>query len=346
MANKTRSNPSPITKEDIVRLPSEVKDAQSGKMYLESNLLIPINEPLDMALLSTTLLYITQLPNATRPIIEAIREVAFLLEDEHVEKLADSIASRFITAISPKLSSLHTALEEMKHITNTQKQATIMTLDTLSQIWDATETLSTKLNSNIAAQCAHSPSLSPLRSYSETLRNGNANSAKVYDALKRAEVRSRQILLTPIDEHPLHTNKDTNGSIAQKLQLTLKAISKDEDPLTIVKSVILLHNNSILFEVNFMQAADWIKQPQTKQALLTGLGLPAEIKDRLHSIIVPYVPISLNITNPTSIGNIKSENSIPPGSITTVRWIKPLQRRAPGQKTAYIVFSFSDSKTR
>jgi hypothetical protein len=233
-------------------------------------------------------------------------------------------------AITPKLSSLQTTLEEMKHVTDTNKQSSIMTSDTLTQIRDTTESLTTKINSNSNNKCSHSSS--PPRSYSNTLKNGLANLARAYEALKRAEVRSRQILLTPMDDHPLHTTKDTNGSIAQKLQLALEAISGEEDPLINVKSIVLLHNNSILFEVNSTQATDWVRKPQTKQALITCLDLPAEIKDRLHSIIVPYVLITLNITDSTSIENIESENSLPPGSISSARWIKPLQHCAPGQK--------------
>jgi hypothetical protein len=71
-ATRTHSKPPAISKEEIINMSSEVKDTQTGKKYLETNILIPIDKPMDRALLSTTLLHITQLPNATRPIVEAI----------------------------------------------------------------------------------------------------------------------------------------------------------------------------------------------------------------------------------------------------------------------------------
>jgi hypothetical protein len=161
--------------------------------------------------------------------------------------------------------------------------------------------------------------------YSNVLKSNPQNPIKVHESLRRAEVRTRQILLTPKEDHPLHSKHDTNESIAYKLQHAIDATRSSNDSQIEIKSVILFNNKGILFKVQTVQVATWLRNTQTREKLLTHLNLPAEMKDHYYSIIVPYIPISFNVANDDSLNAIERDSGLPSNSIVSARWIKPLK---------------------
>jgi hypothetical protein len=113
------------------------------------------------------------------------------------------------------------ALSKLENIADVHKQISTKTAGTPSQICDTTESLNSKLTANMITNNYEllQYQLSPVpNTYSNVLKTALQNPIKVHEALRRAEVRTRQILLSPKEDHPLYSKSDTNESVAQKLQ--------------------------------------------------------------------------------------------------------------------------------
>ena len=61
------------------------------------------------------------------------------------------------------------------------------------------------------------------------------------------------------------------------------------------------------------------------------------VKPNNYPIIAEFVPIAFNPTLQEDIMEIEVANSLQPGTITTVRWIKPPEKQANNQSTAHLI---------
>ena len=78
--------------------------------------------------------------------------------------------------------------------------------------------------------------------------------------------------------------------------------------------------------------------------ILKALNLPANIKNRTFPIIVPFVPITTPIDDVNWIRKIEEENTLLPGAIDSIKWIKPKERRTPEQRFAHTMFHFTTAE--
>ena len=336
-----------LSKEEIHNLPYDVKDSKGGVSYLENHLLVPIGEPITNTLLSLTLLHITQLPNVPKTAIEAIRSVAFILEEDSQNQAAETISSKVVAAIAPHIGILHVTVDELKLHTETLPQSNqnlTNAITNLSSSIDDTkntvESLKEKLDKAYSSPPSQSTTNTP--SYSSIVKSAPHQSMKLQNALTRTEVRNRQVLIEPSPGESLHTPDNTNTSITDKLTKAINSICKTEDPIITIKAIILLNSRGILIELNTKEAADWIRKPQTKELLLKELDIQANIKERLYSIIVPYVPISTPLNDYEFLHTTETENNLPPHLLESARWIKPLHCCSPNQRVALAILHVSD----
>ena len=70
----------------------------------------------------------------------------------------------------------------------------------------------------------------------------------------------------------------------------------------------------------------------------TGLAPDAEIIKQTFSIFVPHIPIMVNLASKDNLREVKEQNNLPIEAIANARWIKPISRRAPGQRAAHAIF--------
>ena len=89
--NTRRSAPTP-TLQEIMQQTSEVKDALSGKNYLEKTALAISGKPYAANAISEILFHITQIKNVPLTAQTAIRAIAYILEEQTELKIAESVA--------------------------------------------------------------------------------------------------------------------------------------------------------------------------------------------------------------------------------------------------------------
>ncbi|KAI0054301.1 hypothetical protein BV25DRAFT_1767095, partial [Artomyces pyxidatus] len=101
-----------------------------------------------------------------------------------------------------------------------------------------------------------------------------------------------------------------------------------------------IHNGALILQFLSKEAADWIKsnsdatQPFTRSIFPEGI-----LKDRGYSVLVPFVPLTFQPDNMAALREIEERNRLPTGSVTRARWVKPLERRDPGQICGHAIMT-------
>jgi uncharacterized phage infection (PIP) family protein YhgE len=232
----SKRTPPDLTTSEIIALSNEVKDAVSGRKYLERTAIAISGIPYTTNVLSGILLHITQLKSVPLPAQTAIRAVAFILEEHALDETASKIATQIIEAISPHIATIQATSEALTSssiaLTNTDtphanNASTLASLKaTATRIEDAAdgvyssikdvkntiELLSPSLNTTqhqlntLATTIASTPTQPlPLPSGKPTYSTITANNLppSTDRAIARASIRARQILLLPKPNEPI-----------------------------------------------------------------------------------------------------------------------------------------------
>src|SRR5882762_1737208 len=161
--------------------------------------------------------------------------------------------------------------------------------------------------------------------------------------MARTNERQKQVLFTKAQGMTSQglDNQDPQVIVAKaNLALTAMKATHDDIPKNIqFMSAKTLAKGDILFDMDSPESAEWIRKEGVRMEFMQGFGAMSEIKDREHSCVVENVPISLHPSAKSSL-EIESTNGLSPKSIILARWIKPIERRYEGQRTAFMIITF------
>ncbi|KIJ11401.1 hypothetical protein PAXINDRAFT_157320 [Paxillus involutus ATCC 200175] len=378
----------PKTRAEIATMEQyKVQDAKSGAAYLNKSLLSVVGESFTIEHLATMLFHISQMDTIPLMAIEAIRAVAFLLEDDaasqiaaimtaHITDLASKeIASQVITAIAPHVlktsESLHENVEEIKQLQtsissnsnpnaiNIQvsiervEEATDAILSSLEDVKNVVTLLNPSLEAtqncinSLVAKTTESPPLPHAQtqlqptSYSAAVKATTSSNHPVSAALARAAIQDHQIFLEPQQGQPLFTADQSTNDIAETMKMVLDNIHQDDAPPLIIKALSKMKNGGLIIEFDSYPSAQWLRQDEIRDTFLMMLGTSAEFKERIYSILIPFLPVSSQIYEDKWIRAIEVENDLPIHAIRSTRWIKPIEKRSPGQRVAHAIFQLN-----
>ncbi|KIK33972.1 hypothetical protein CY34DRAFT_98738 [Suillus luteus UH-Slu-Lm8-n1] len=104
-----------------------------------------------------------------------------------------------------------------------------------------------------------------------------------------------------------------------------------------------LTHGGILYELNNQESAVWLNIPDNRSSFLEHFSAEViiNLKDWSYQLIVENVPITFNPTSPMAITEIETKGGLQPKSVTKARYIKPVARRTPNQRTAHIALSLN-----
>ncbi|KIK75540.1 hypothetical protein PAXRUDRAFT_18907 [Paxillus rubicundulus Ve08.2h10] len=161
-------------------------------------------------------------------------------------------------------------------------------------------------------------------SYSNTVKGLNTHPHPMINtAVAQVGIKERQILLDTIDGGSLYKVDQMAASITKDIQRILTSIKQDESLDLNIKAITKLKNGGLILELDSATSANWIREEEHKDHFLTTLGIPAEMKSRMHSVIVPFIPISSPIKDTNWLRAVEFENNLPNNSINLVKWVKP-----------------------
>ena len=112
-----------------------------------------------------------------------------------------------------------------------------------------------------------------------------------------------------------------------------------------LRTVEKLVNKGFLREFLWDEGAKWLTQQKHADAFISALGKDGggtQFKKRNHLVITYYVLLNLNTDSPEHLKEIEEVNSIQPGALINLHWIKPPARRVPTQTCGHLILMFAD----
>ena len=109
-----------------------------------------------------------------------------------------------------------------------------------------------------------------------------------------------------------------------------------------IRSAIIQKNKGVLIELETDEAFRWINKRENKFSFSVEIGPDVVFKPRSHTIIAFNVPLTIDPDNESHRKEICDANHLEEEAISLIRWVKPVARRTPEQKSAHLFISFTD----
>src|ERR1700678_804902 len=296
----------------------DIKDSLEARKFLEKHsLLCPAGEPPTHSLLSICLHQISALAGVPKQTVNAIRSVAFLLEEMEDMQINTSIRE---------------ALDS---------QMTEFTLDFKLLIKDATERIDEHVKASeermsILSIPPLTQSRPPTSSYASALINPPAHANPRVAA--REGIKARQFLIQGLKESKF-SHLD---SFQLKAELN-KILPKLGLPSGKIRLVMNSRSGGTVIEADSDEVATWLTSSANQARLCDKLGDKAEFRNRSYNIIVFNVPLTINPEEEGHRMEICEANGFEPTTIVSAKWAKAVNRRIPNQRTAHLLLTVDNA---
>jgi hypothetical protein len=312
--NTRRSGPSAIVEEH-----QDVKDSLEGRKFLEKfTLLWPAGEPATHQSLHTCLHQISALAGVPKQAVNAIRSVAFLLEEMEDSQINNTLKEALDSQMVEFTSDFKLLIEDTKerfdeHVKSAEKRL-----------------------ANLVAQPAQPRPTTG--SYASALINPPLHANPRVAA--REGIKARQFMLMGL--------KETKYSHFDMTQLKVeinRLLPELGLPTGKVRSVVVSRNGGTVVEADSDEAAAWLSDSRNQVRLCEKMGPKAEFRSRNYNVIAFNAPTDINPEEENHRLEICEVNGLEPTTVTSVKWAKAVDKRSPSQRTAHLLLSFDDANS-
>lgn len=311
----TRTDKDSLSEDD-----QDIKDSLQGRKFLEKHLLLcPEGEPPTHASLATCLHQVSAMPGVLKTVINALRSVAFMLEEMEDTQINVSVKEAFDSQMTEFTSDMKTLIEDAKekldgHFKSTEERLIQVINVTATQI--RPPVVGTTYASMLAAPPPHA----------------NPRVAA------REGIKARQYLLEGIHESKFsHTDTFQLKTELNKILGTLGANNIR------IRSVTKLRNGNALVEMESDEATIWLADKDNRAEFSDKIGPSIKFCSRVYSLIVFNVPLALNPEDLKHRQEICEANNVDHDVISAARWAKPINRRSPEQRTAHLILTYTNA---
>ena len=329
---------------------SSVQDAASARKYLVEYSLLPLEQDPDHSSLSGALLHLSFVTGVTAPAADAIRSIAILIDSlpppEHTPTIAEAQ-----TALTEQVSLLAEHLRELKKakddsdrldtvVTRTFDVAKEDLQATTQQLNEAAETLMSAARDSTRSDLPPSPPAQG-SSYADILKRSSHAVA-----VARCDSQARTIRLTPpqaLDGSDNSLNNLGEDILVAKANLALESAQKECESTPLGAKFLSVRKTAhgcLLYEVDSEETVAWLRSNEGQHAFASNFGTEVSLATKPFSIIAEYVPTRFDVDDPHTLRELEKANELPVGAVRLIRWIKPIERRAPNQRTAHAIIDF------
>lgn len=89
--------------------------------------------------------------------------------------------------------------------------------------------------------------------------------------------------------------------------------------------------------------AAWTKGEGNMLKLCRKLNNNAMVRLQQYQLIALRAPLSAEPDEKQFLTEVQEANSMPPGTIMAMQWVKPIYRQSPNQITAHIILTINDA---
>jgi hypothetical protein len=299
----------------------DVKDSQEGRKFLEKHLLLwPEGEPATHASLSTCLHQVSAMAGVHKTAVNAIRAVAFMLDEMEDTQIHLSVKEAFDSQITEFTSDMKTLIVDAKTKLDTHFKATE---DRLAQVIN-----------NSVTQARQAPTAGT--TYASMLSTPPPHANPRIAA--REGIKARQFLMEGLSETKFsHTDVFQLKGELNKIIGTLGVENIK------IRSINKLRNGNALVEMESDEATAWFADKENRTNFGNKIGPSIKFCSRVHNLIVFNVPLALDPDDPKHRQEICEANNLDQDTIPAARWAKPINRRSPEQRTAHLIVTYANA---
>lgn len=156
-----------------------------------------------------------------------------------------------------------------------------------------------------------------------------------------AELLQRQVLVKNMilkDTQGRHLNdREALERARQVLELMAREGLMPPDD-TQVESAKIHSRGDVIFTMSSAVAARWLLCTHAATAFSCKMGGIAKLVERTYKLVAEHVPVEFDLAD-QALRQLEGTHSLKAGVIIHADWIKPLAKRFPGQRTAFMMLT-------
>jgi hypothetical protein len=153
-------------------------------------------------------------------------------------------------------------------------------------------------------------------------------------------IKARQFLMEGL-AHTKFSHTDT-FQLKTELNLILGTLGLQDGK---IRSISKLRSGGALLEMDSDTATKWLAEGENWAKLCTKIGPGVVFQPRVHNLIAFNVPLGISPEDQKHRLEVCEANSLDKDTITAtgMKWVKPVHRRSPTQRTAHLTLTFNDA---
>ncbi len=280
------------------------------------------------------------MPGITVAIGKAVRSAALLVEELEEYAIAEMIRDTVniqLVGVTENLQLLSSDVKEKidQKLVESTKEMEKYT-NNLSRIVTKLESAATHTTNQPNATAGATPTYNGVKTYAQTLVSPPSHANPKLAA--REGIRARQFMLEGVIRES-KMGEMNNTQLKSEFERILREAGIEGKGIRMVTKQRL---GGILIEVENDKVAAWLRRETNAREFCEGVGPGTKFKMRTHELIAYNVPLTLEPTNSNHIIEIHEVNQLETGTIKSARWVKPVARRSPSQRSAHLILSFTD----
>lgn len=163
-------------------------------------------------------------------------------------------------------------------------------------------------------------------------------------AVNLAELLQRQLLVRGAALKDPQGDSLTDREVLERARQALDLMAKDglTPPAgTTVEAAKVQPHGDVVYTFSNAAAARWIVRQHMSVAFSRKMGMEARIVERLYKLVVEGVPVGFEPRSTAGLRALEEANRMEKGVFERAEWIKPPEKRHPGQHTAFLLLTVS-----
>lgn len=107
----------------------------------------------------------------------------------------------------------------------------------------------------------------------------------------------------------------------------------------VVEAAKILPHGDAVFTMSSIEAARWLLKPAVAKPFARKMGMAAQVVERTYRLVAERVPVTFDPRDLAVLRAVEASHDLRPHAIARAEWIKPMERRFAGQRTAFLMFT-------
>ena len=165
---------------------------------------------------------------------------------------------------------------------------------------------------------------------------------KLINVEARKAIKARQITFSFTLGCSIAPGIVSQAKLVDKVKTALATISTNDTPELTLKLINRHHNSNAILELTSDTAADYLCRTDVRRAFAEALDPRITVRDNAYTVMFLFVPVTFNPSSSTTIQELENKNGWKTGTIHSLWWAKPPERRANTQQYAHVIATLTD----